>query len=276
VRPGNTPGLLGYIVVALIGGLVVSAAVGVTHPDSELGALGALYLFFWGSVIFFGGLPVLAIGVPLLVVHLTCRGVADQRVHVAGTAVAYLTPLAVAAYFQSGPWIDRLLVLSLAPAMALGRAAVIPLVPGRRTQYPVSPPNTPGVAGYVIGCVISIVVCAPLVVLGSAGFGAMSSVPIVAVTMTVYGAPVTVGAALLLHVLCRRVSSQGAHVAAAALAATFLAFAYAHVSGINDGTLPPAYDVVAIGCAGASGRAAMIPLVIRRRRAVDHDFRPTG
>jgi hypothetical protein len=131
VRSPYTPGFGGYLLAILIGVLLWSLGIGAAHPESEIGPLGAVALLGF-AVIYFLGAPVLAVGLPLLAAHLVTRRVADQRVHVAVTGLAYLVPVVLAL-----PWlgpVERQVLAGFAAAMALGRAAVIPLVPARRAR----------------------------------------------------------------------------------------------------------------------------------------------
>lgn len=152
---------------------------------------------------------------------------------------------------------------------------MIPLVPAyRRLSRKPQSPNTPGIVGYAAGVGVSDLVCAPLLMapalVEAHGLGdVLSSIvflPIAAVLVAVYGAPVAVIGAVLVDRVCSRVKDQKVHVAVAAIAGILTTLWYAHVTDLGGLGPNPASVAVAVGCAAAIGRAAVIPLVRSRRR----------
>lgn len=130
-RP-NTPTFGGYLLALGLGGLAFGLFCEVAGFDPGIWTpLAGLLLVFYVSL-FTAGLPVLVLIALAAVVHLSLRGVADQRIHVAAAfGVPYLGMLPFALWSQGDS--EVLLVLIALPiSMALGRAAVVPLVERRR------------------------------------------------------------------------------------------------------------------------------------------------
>ena len=129
--PGtNTPGPGGYLLAVLVSDFAFALLLG-------LGALadGDIDAFFGGLVLFTVITAIYAIpfAVPgVLLVHFLARRATSQLVHVATAgAVGLLAGLVASAWIfrnDGWPW----LVLEVGVATAVGRAAVIPLVPAVR------------------------------------------------------------------------------------------------------------------------------------------------
>ena len=143
--------------------------------------------------------------------------------------------------------------------------------------------STPGLAGYVLGVAVSQLVCALLMLfwlnagLGPAGWVAAAlHLPIALIEVSTYGLPVAVVGVALVHATCHRIRWQSVHVLVAGTAGLALAWAWTDLTGLAS-LGPPAHTIsVIIGVSAAAGRAAVIPLVVRRRGAVEHDFRPAA
>jgi len=80
-------------------------------------------------------------------------------------------------------------------------------------------PNTPGLAGYLLGVGVSFLVCAPLVLVWlNAGSGpegwvaAALYLPIALVEVSTYGLPVALAGVVLVHAACSLVPWQWVHV----------------------------------------------------------------
>lgn len=127
-RSPNTPGFLGYLAALGTGGLVFGLLCALTGFETGLltpvfGVLVLLYLS-----LFTLGLPVVVLIAFALVVHVGVRPFQDQRVHV---LTAFAAPFLGVLPFVvlSGFAHEAVLVLLTLPvSMAIGRAAVIPLV----------------------------------------------------------------------------------------------------------------------------------------------------
>jgi len=138
----------------------------------------------------------------------------------------------------------------------------------------VSSPNTPGLSGYVLGVGISFVVCAPLILLWSNArlgseewLAALLYLPIAVMEVSTYGLPVAVLGVLVLDVTCRRIPWQAVHVLVAGASGVGLAWAWTAVTHL-DSIGPPAHAFsVLAGVSAAVGRAAVVPMVRRRRLA---------
>ncbi|WP_027861139.1 hypothetical protein [Marmoricola sp. URHB0036] len=133
--PSYTPGWDGYVVAVLVSmGLTILALAASILSEGLGQALAALLVGTIYVTLF--AFPTAPVGV--LLVHLACRGVRAQWVHVLAAGLAgLLTGLA----FQqlvvergSGPLEGWFLTLLLGSATAAGRAAVIPLVPAVRAR----------------------------------------------------------------------------------------------------------------------------------------------
>lgn len=127
--PRHTPGFAGYLVAVAISVAVTGVGLAVIFlpEDGLVGSLGVLVV---GTV--YAAIFAAAAGPPgVVLVHLACRHVASQWVHVLVAGLAgVVTGLVFAATIDVGlGWKHLvLLVLLLGYATALGRAAVIPLV----------------------------------------------------------------------------------------------------------------------------------------------------
>lgn len=144
-RP-STPGLLGYAlawiasvvaVIALTGGWLVAEAVvdiaaGTAGADSLLVALE--WTVLTGYFATFWSAPFALVGIPL--VHLLCRRIGAQWVHVLAAGGAGLLPLVLMRVLV-GEW--ELGWALVAACTALGRLAVVPVVWRRRAAVAVVP-----------------------------------------------------------------------------------------------------------------------------------------
>jgi len=128
----NTPGPAGYVAAWAVSVLVVTVALvsGLFGPPpGPVEGVGMVFaLVPW--VAFFS-LPIAVPGV--LVVHLACRCVRAQWVHVAAAGLAGLAPMGVGMLIDPGA--EPVLGL-LAVATALGRLVVVPMVWRRRDSAP--------------------------------------------------------------------------------------------------------------------------------------------
>jgi hypothetical protein len=139
----------------------------------------------------------------------------------------------------------------------------------------VSRPNTPGLAGYLLGVCVSDAVCAvllmvpalfevgphPTILLALALYS-----PFAMVEVAVFGLPVAIVGVVGLHILCRPVAAQGVHVAVAGVLGFGVALCYAGATHLGGYGPAPLVVAGATGIAAATGRAAVIPLVHSRRR----------
>jgi hypothetical protein len=125
----NTPDLLGYVLAYFASAAVFAGGVGLWLEDNLVD--GAITAVGVAPVIAVLGLPLGAVLMP--VVHLTCRRVRAQTVHV---LVAGLVGVVGCAFFtRDSLALDKDTLLMLAGAAfstAVGRAIVIPLVRARR------------------------------------------------------------------------------------------------------------------------------------------------
>ena len=132
--PSYTPGWDGYLVAVLVSvGLTVLALAASILSEGLGQALAALFVGTIYVTLF--AVPTAPVGV--LLVHLTCRGVRAQWVHVVAAGLAgLLTGLAFQQLVESGSGVLEgwFLTLVLGFATAAGRAAVIPLVPAVRER----------------------------------------------------------------------------------------------------------------------------------------------
>jgi hypothetical protein len=145
LRSANTPArhgyVLGYLVSCAVAPIVLLATTVHGAPGTWSDVLNALaVLVVYGAM---GAVFCLVAGLPVgllggLAVHLLCRRVGPQWVHVLVAAIvgvvgglAYGAPL-LAALGSDLPARDA--VIALGVAAASGRAAVIPLVHGRRRR----------------------------------------------------------------------------------------------------------------------------------------------
>ncbi|GAA1506444.1 hypothetical protein GCM10009788_07880 [Nocardioides humi] len=121
-------------------------------------------------------------------------------------------------------------------------------------------PNTPGIGGYLMAWLVSILALPPLL---AAAFKEPLG-PGMAVVVGMYAAANSVPFACIgipvVHLACRRVRSQSIHVVAAG--------AVGWVSAVLLMWPDPGYTSFAIALAGstACGRLVVVPLVWRRRR----------
>ncbi|UUW90972.1 hypothetical protein [Pimelobacter simplex] len=129
MRP-NTPGPGGYVAAWAVSVLIVDLAMvlGASLFGTSPGPL-ELVLMVWGLVpwVALFSLPIAVPGV--LIVHLVCRCVGAQWVHVAAAGLAGLAPMGVWVLLTGEA--EPVLGL-LAVATALGRLAVVPMVRRRR------------------------------------------------------------------------------------------------------------------------------------------------
>lgn len=130
-RRPSTPGLAGYLAAWAVSCLVTvagAAGIALADPSADQPLLDALAVLalgsFWVPVY---SLPFAVVGIPL--VHLACRRVDAQWVHVAAAVAAGLLP-AVAIRQMTGEWIWAW--ASIAVCTGLGRLAVVPMVRRRR------------------------------------------------------------------------------------------------------------------------------------------------
>jgi hypothetical protein len=135
----NTPDAGGYLLAwaVSIGVVVLAFALGsvVLGGDTPAQALGALFL--WAFVTTVVSAPLAAVGIPL--VHLACRNVRAQSVHVLAAGVAGALPVVVCSVIAGRPlgFADGLALVPV--ATAIGRWSVVPLV-RRRRERPAGPP----------------------------------------------------------------------------------------------------------------------------------------
>lgn len=123
-------------------------------------------------------------------------------------------------------------------------------------------PNTPGFVGYAVMCTTSFLVYGTVV---AAGIGDPALAPVVVAIVAVFGLPVAIVGAAVIHLSCFEVESQEVHVAVAGLTATFLSYAYLAVFGA-DPVNPLTLLLAALaGASAAIGRFVVIPRVGRRR-----------
>ncbi|HWU20187.1 MAG TPA: hypothetical protein VN088_01580 [Nocardioides sp.] len=130
----NTPGPGGYLiawVVSVVSFGVLLALWGLAAGDGELLDLasGAYLVTFFA---FFYSIPFAAVGIP--VVHLACRKVRAQWVHVVVAGLAGLSPM-VTFMLLGGPW-DVMGAPVVPVATMIGRWCVVPLVTRRRVATP--------------------------------------------------------------------------------------------------------------------------------------------
>lgn len=136
--------------------------------------------------------------------------------------------------------------------------------------------NTPGWGGYLLAWAASDAALALLYPFLDPGELTPGVYATVAFVVLLYGGVFSVAFAppglVLVHLLCRRVEAQWVHVLAAG-GAGLLAGVVAEV-WLLDGDSPA--FVLVLAAATAAGRAAVIPLVPRRRQPVDDDFAGTS
>lgn len=135
--------------------------------------------------------------------------------------------------------------------------------------------NTPGIGGYVLAVTVSVVTIPLLlwVLSGSAGVFVVSLYYAAAA-----GIPIGTVGATVVHLCCRGIRAQVVHVLAAGLAGFLVlpGFAIADSiadSGPNSGAAWVPYGLVLAGVT-ATGRAAVIPIVHRRRRGTTRGCAP--
>jgi hypothetical protein len=132
--PATTPGVAGYFLAVFISIGVTALAIAVMSiPEDGFGALAVLVVGAVYVTIF--AIPSAPIGV--LLVHLACRRVEAQSVHVLAAGVAGIFTGAgygLLVDFGEGVLVTWPLTLTLGLATAIGRAAVIPLVPAVRAR----------------------------------------------------------------------------------------------------------------------------------------------
>ncbi|MFL6023847.1 MAG: hypothetical protein ACJ72O_10955 [Marmoricola sp.] len=134
------------------------------------------------------------------------------------------------------------------------------------------PPNTPGIVGYAAGIGVSCVLFGLLFMLPSLQFYDVADglavlalyVPMCALAAASFGVLAWAPATLLLHVSCRSVSVQAVHVVVAGLLGAVAARVPLGIVHVGYGSRT--YDVLVVGISAALGRAAVVPLVISRRR----------
>lgn len=133
VRRAHTPGVGGYAIAVLVSiwVTVVLLALSDASNHDPVGIAMALMVGVVYVTIF--AVPTAPVGV--LVVHLCCRRIEQQWVHVLAAGLCgVLTGLAFGAVVSGVDGLFETLDLTvmLGVATAVGRAAVIPLVPSRR------------------------------------------------------------------------------------------------------------------------------------------------
>jgi hypothetical protein len=142
VRPPTTPGLAGYWLAVLVSIGVTALSIALQSlPADGLGGAAAVFIVGTVYVTIFA-VPTAPIGV--LLVHLACRRVQDQRVHVLVAGLAgILTGVVFGLLIDVGSGVFETwsFTLTLGIATATGRAVVIPLVPAvrDRKQHPALP-----------------------------------------------------------------------------------------------------------------------------------------
>lgn len=143
-----------------------------------------------------------------------------------------------------------------------------------------SRPHDPGLLGYAAAVVIAYAANGVLVGLRVAaddpvaGLGlATVGLPFTMMYEATYGLPFALVGVALLHLICQHLPEQWVHVTVAGMLG---AATGAFLSGtILEGHLV-GWNAAQVALATAVGRAAVIPLVVRRRAAVERDFRPTA
>lgn len=124
--------------------------------------------------------------------------------------------------------------------------------------------NTPGVLGYAIGIVVSLLAFGPLVALPALFDGEVGAYVTGALLMSYYallaGWPVALTGALIVHLTCFRVRDQGIHVLVAGLAGWAVAAVYL---GLLTGLSPWDPLVLVVGIAAALGREVASAFVRR-------------
>ena len=130
-RRPSTPGLTGYLAgwavscLVMIGG---SAGIALADPSADQPLLDALAVLALGSFwVPMYSLPFALVGIPL--VHLACRRVDAQWVHVVAAGAAGLLPMVLVRQ-MTGEWIGGFALIAL--CTAAGRLAVVPIVRQRR------------------------------------------------------------------------------------------------------------------------------------------------
>jgi len=133
VSSPNTPGPAGYAFAVLISVLVLPVELAVVYLASAGPARLAPFpelVDDWVAIVAFAAVPASVIGpIGALGVHVLCRDVPAQRVHVLAAFCAGVVLPAVALPFVGPP-----VFLLVGVAAAAGRASVIQLVPRRRTN----------------------------------------------------------------------------------------------------------------------------------------------
>jgi hypothetical protein len=142
------------------------------------------------------------------------------------------------------------------------------------TGTPARGPHTPGVLGHVVWIALSTLLYGPLLVVGTGGdvVEAVVATFFVVAFGWIYAVPVGVLGALAVDLTCRSVPRQGVHVVAAAVAGVVAGALFWGTIGESTPFGPPA---LLVGVAAALGRAAVVPLVDRRRAFADDDFPAT-
>ncbi len=142
--------------------------------------------------------------------------------------------------------------------------------------------HTPGLLGYFLAVDVSIGLTAFSIAAESDPehglANAAAALFVATVYVTIFALPTAPVGVLLVHLACRRVSSQRVHVLAAGLAGILTGVAFGLLVEVGSDTIEPWSLTLVLGVATAAGRAAVIPLVPARRASkgpVDNDFAGT-
>lgn len=138
------------------------------------------------------------------------------------------------------------------------------------TDASIREPHTPGLLGHVVWIAVSLVTYGVLLgMYAGAGLQGLVAVPLLVVIFGwPYAVPIGAVGAFAVYLLCRSVPEQSVHVVAAGASGLVLGALFwaglAHTWSFGP-------QAVQVGVAAGAGRAAVIPLV-RRRRALLLDF----
>ncbi len=137
----NTPDFLGYLLAVLLSWVLAMLGMSVglwMLPDGTGDWFGTWEYLLLGAVLslmFVTPAAVVAGPIGVILVHLACKRVRQQWVHVLAAAVVAAAGASLAAWlFFDVPWGAPITTVGVALCAAVGRAAVIPLVPAVRDR----------------------------------------------------------------------------------------------------------------------------------------------
>lgn len=141
----------------------------------------------------------------------------------------------------------------------------------KQVGTPVREPNSPGIAGYALGSLVSFGVVAVALLAGGVSDGgtpaaAILYLPIAYPMVAVVGAPVALAGCVLTQLICHQVRLQAVHVLVIAVAGAAVTYKYYGAFDLGSNGPSVLMVTIATGIGAGVGRIVVIPMVDSRRR----------